>query len=324
RWQGSDPPEPDSMKVEPDWALFPEEPERLNEIAWKLVGSDRDMEGNEPLALKLVRRGLEHADADVRIELRDTLAWALFRNGRAKEARKELEALRHDWETVTLEDLRTALGKSQKKLEEELNRLEQRGFLNSYRLETERLTEEAQKLQLDLEAETAWTFDSASTLAQHRFFSKLSAGLESLADPRGESAMHTTAKYGMSVPERAKWARSLSDLTLTSEAAREVWQYAIASIRDRTQCPKYDGLVIEPQLGLLPLGRDPESGLWEFHYPITGDAPARGAEPRLCRAGVGAADRGRRGGVGVGGAALRARSPARSPWIERLRRCARR
>jgi hypothetical protein len=35
--------------------------------------------------------------------------------------------------------------------------------------------------------------------------------------------------------------------------------------------PKYGGLKLEPQLGLLPIGLDPESGLWEFAHLATGE-----------------------------------------------------
>jgi len=39
----------------------------------------------------------------------------------------------------------------------------------------------------------------------------------------------------------------------------------------------YDGLALREQLGFIPLGRDPESGLWEFAHLMTGE-PARRAE----------------------------------------------
>ncbi|MCG8405883.1 MAG: SUMF1/EgtB/PvdO family nonheme iron enzyme [Phycisphaerales bacterium] len=45
---------------------------------------------------------------------------------------------------------------------------------------------------------------------------------------------------------------------------REAWEQAVASIADREACPAYDGLLIAPQMGLIPLGRNPESKLWEF------------------------------------------------------------
>jgi hypothetical protein len=37
----------------------------------------------------------------------------------------------------------------------------------------------------------------------------------------------------------------------------------------------YGGLVIEPQIGLVPIGADPESGLWEFWHTESGMWPLR-------------------------------------------------
>jgi len=38
---------------------------------------------------------------------------------------------------------------------------------------------------------------------------------------------------------------------------------------------------LEPQLGLLPMGADPDSGLWEFAHLQTGDVAERGADGKL-------------------------------------------
>jgi formylglycine-generating enzyme required for sulfatase activity len=61
----------------------------------------------------------------------------------------------------------------------------------------------------------------------------------------------------------------------------ERWDRALASIADRKKCPAYDGLVIEERIGLVPLGSDPESGLWEFAHLQTGEIPERGADGKL-------------------------------------------
>jgi formylglycine-generating enzyme required for sulfatase activity len=45
--------------------------------------------------------------------------------------------------------------------------------------------------------------------------------------------------------------------------------------------PKYGGLRITPQLGLVPIGPDPESGLWEFAHIQTGEPAQRGANGKL-------------------------------------------
>ncbi|MBI4606903.1 MAG: SUMF1/EgtB/PvdO family nonheme iron enzyme, partial [Planctomycetes bacterium] len=73
---------------------------------------------------------------------------------------------------------------------------------------------------------------------------------------------------------RTLWRRSL-------EEPRDRWERAIASISSRDECPAYGGLRIVPQLGLVPVGRDPSSGLWEFAVLGTGALPERGPDGRL-------------------------------------------
>jgi hypothetical protein len=41
--------------------------------------------------------------------------------------------------------------------------------------------------------------------------------------------------------------------------------------------PKYGGLRIRPQVGLVPLGADPDSGLFEFAHLGSGPVPSRDA-----------------------------------------------
>ncbi len=57
--------------------------------------------------------------------------------------------------------------------------------------------------------------------------------------------------------------------------AAEAWKRAIASIRAPDECPAYEGLELTPQWGLVPLGRQPDTGLWEFFDVQTGAPPTR-------------------------------------------------
>lgn len=52
----------------------------------------------------------------------------------------------------------------------------------------------------------------------------------------------------------------------------ERWEEAATAIR---AAARYGGLVLHPQAGLLPLGPDPESGLWEFAHLYSGNPPLR-------------------------------------------------
>ncbi len=64
--------------------------------------------------------------------------------------------------------------------------------------------------------------------------------------------------------------RSIEDFT-------KDWDEAINEI---ALSDKYSGLEITPQLGLVPIGPDPDSGRWEFWHVETGTCPERDAETR--------------------------------------------
>jgi formylglycine-generating enzyme required for sulfatase activity len=83
---------------------------------------------------------------------------------------------------------------------------------------------------------------------------------------------------------RIAFAESVEERTIGKYAPE--WAEAIRSIANATECPKYGGLRITPQLGLIPIGRDPSSGLWEFaHLQTTATGtdpiPKRRADGRL-------------------------------------------
>jgi len=80
------------------------------------------------------------------------------------------------------------------------------------------------------------------------------------------------------VEKRLEVSRTLRQVSI--EAHAEAWEDGIAAIAEH---PYYDGLNLAPQLGLVPLGSDPESSLWEFGHVLTGDVPQRGAGGALVR-----------------------------------------
>ncbi|MCY2959056.1 MAG: bifunctional serine/threonine-protein kinase/formylglycine-generating enzyme family protein [Planctomycetota bacterium] len=60
--------------------------------------------------------------------------------------------------------------------------------------------------------------------------------------------------------------------SLAASATVDTWRQATAAI---AASPHYAGLRLEPVFGLVPLGADPRSGLWEFLLASSGDAPLR-------------------------------------------------
>ena len=99
----------------------------------------------------------------------------------------------------------------------------------------------------------AWWIESLDTLAR-----ELSAFRD--ADP----SLGTYA----SVCRRLEQAGRIGQESITDYS--EAWRRCMASVADQGECPSYGGLRIQPQVGLVPLGRDPLSGFWEFSHLPTG------------------------------------------------------
>ncbi len=78
------------------------------------------------------------------------------------------------------------------------------------------------------------------------------------------------------VDARMATATTLVQRTLAEPAA--VWRDASARIAAN---PRYRGLQLKPQLGLVPLGPDPHSGLEEFAHVLSGSVPERAADGAL-------------------------------------------
>ena len=67
----------------------------------------------------------------------------------------------------------------------------------------------------------------------------------------------------------------------TVDQNRERWNATIEAIADKEKNPQYQGLRIEPKIGLIPLGQDPDSRLFEFSHIQTGEAAKREPSGRL-------------------------------------------
>jgi serine/threonine protein kinase/formylglycine-generating enzyme required for sulfatase activity len=78
---------------------------------------------------------------------------------------------------------------------------------------------------------------------------------------------------------RMEFAHMASERLRSEDAG--AWAAAIRSISDVEECPAYGGRVITPQEGLVPIGRDPDSGLWEFSHFQTGAVARRATSGML-------------------------------------------
>ena len=78
------------------------------------------------------------------------------------------------------------------------------------------------------------------------------------------------------VRARAAFVETVEERTLVRPQDR--WEEVIEAIADEADNPRYGGLRIKPQLGLVPIGMDPRSKLFEFVHVQTGRAPVRDAK----------------------------------------------
>jgi formylglycine-generating enzyme required for sulfatase activity len=108
--------------------------------------------------------------------------------------------------------------------------------------------------------------DPADTFL-HAQVSKLVTDLEAFMAENGTVA---------TVRIRLEEAETVHERTIENQ--REEWDRAIAAIATH---PKYGGLKVTPQIGLVPIGPDPDSTLWEFGHPASGQVPQRGDDGRF-------------------------------------------
>ena len=118
-----------------------------------------------------------------------------------------------------------------------------------------------------------WSFASTKDAWLHGLLSDLVQRLDTFAAP----ASGTMA----SVRERLAFARMAAARMVGDDA--EAWRQAIDDIVQGDRYPELRANGFRPQVGLVPLGRDPGSGLHEFLDLATHDGPipARGADGSL-------------------------------------------
>ncbi len=133
-----------------------------------------------------------------------------------------------------------------------------------------------------IDGRRTFEFDDPKDRWWHEQLSQLVDRSKAFADEKtGLYSAGTSEHHGWGISRRREEAATIEARTVSRPEAKKRWDEAIASIQNRSRCPSYDGLVITPQLGLLPIGPDPQSGLWEFAHLQSGDAATRGADGKL-------------------------------------------
>jgi serine/threonine protein kinase/formylglycine-generating enzyme required for sulfatase activity len=126
-----------------------------------------------------------------------------------------------------------------------------------------------------VQSRRTWTFDSAEDQWQHDVLAELIGNLERLESGLLAEGV-ITRDHGWSVPKRLEFAYQLEPAFGPGGEFGEAWQNALPAIERA-----YPGLELKPQMGLVPIGEDPQSGLWEFAHLMTGEPAERGPDGKL-------------------------------------------
>jgi serine/threonine protein kinase/formylglycine-generating enzyme required for sulfatase activity len=257
----------------------------LNAIAWPLVDPRNRAFGEETRALSLARlANAKIAGGDSSIpacEMFDTLAWACHACG------LDAEALRHSDEALehASPDQRTDYETYRRRLQKSIESCQGEAAANALA--------KLRKTIAELEAEVAvrrhFSFADDTESFLHGTLQTLVAELRGFLDETGA--------FGQ-VEARLDWARRVEALTLSHPHAHVTWaeaREAIATADGIAANELYRAYPIDlaPQTGLVPIGKNPVTGLWEFYHlrsawdpkstpdPATLPIPAHDAEGRI-------------------------------------------
>ena len=224
----------------------------LNKGSWQRVApmaAERTIFGEAPLGLALARRAVNQAAATVfqHIVL-DTLAWALFANGQDAEAlQRSADALAKapakdkDRFAGKLADMQTACARSAVNLAEGERKLAE--------------------VSAVVDARWDYHFTDPAQRFLHETLTRLEQNLGTFA-----------ANQVPAVEQRLRWARAIGPLTKAHPVARATWEQARAAIAkadDVVASKLYAGKSIDLReddvVGLVPIGMNPVTKLWEFY-----------------------------------------------------------
>jgi len=253
----------------PEFALGPEHlegtPEEWSARALALVDPARRTFGREAEGLALATAASEEATGAQRCFALDTLAWAQLACGLDEEA---------------LASSRRAVAAAPPgvlpEFEGHLERLSQAvAFARGPRGGEELAAARTRLAELEREVlgSSQPSFEQEDDRWWHGQLVELVRALEAFADPATGLMDGLSPRHGWGVARRLAFARGLEERTL--RAPELAWEEA------RTRVRGAHGFELAPQLGLVPLGPDPESGLEEFGELATGELPTRDTDGRL-------------------------------------------
>jgi formylglycine-generating enzyme required for sulfatase activity len=232
--------------------------DELLQGAKRLSGESREVMGREAEGLALARRAVEIAKTrsgvaklpSVRNDAGIALAWALFANGLEDEARTQREASLAD--VTKAENLASI---------DNLVRLQlamEKANSPEAAAEIELLTSKVADLEAKVAKRWIWTFEKSEELFLHDTLRDLVADINEFE-----------ATIVAHVNQQLRWADQVDGLTKDSYEERWVAaELAIAAANGETASNLYaaHSFSLFPQTGLVPIGMNPVTKLWEFYH----------------------------------------------------------
>lgn len=262
-----------------NWRAYPERASGLIASAASLVDDEREAFGSELIALALAERALEVASDEERASASATMSQASFVLGRDDDAL----GLAYAALDAASEEERTDYEVAYEALEVRVAEASSPTALAQEAKEIETLTAQIAELSGRLEKRRSWSFGAeGETHNQARWWhdqlNGLIAELDALTAPeRGlGSAAGIHPERGWSVPQRLTFAERLAEGHGPGGTFDVRWQASLTELD-----AAYPGLELRPQVGLVPIGPDPTSGLWEFWHVASGEEPLRGENGEL-------------------------------------------
>lgn len=119
--------------------------------------------------------------------------------------------------------------------------------------------QQIERVRVALAGRRSWAFDDPAIDWQHQVLQDVLAGLSVLQE-------HSVGD----ITQRLSFVRELRARSVDAHA--KAWAETIASI---AASDRYGRMRLSPQVGLIPLGQDPDSGLYEFAHVGSGTPPGR-------------------------------------------------
>lgn len=225
--------------------------------AWSSVRPKSEVRGDEVLALALARRALASATGAARVNAREAMAWALYRCGRLDEALVEMLHAVDD----APEGQKIVIFASQEELQEHVaqwrgtsSRLKRAHELDGLQLQIAQLKDAYSERR-------TWRFAGYGDLWLYEQLVELERNLVQL-----QARIEIAEMSVRGVETERAWSEAIESIAKSEKYRGVRW-------------PRGDRLT--PQVGLVPIGADPASGLWEFAHLATGDRAERDSSGKI-------------------------------------------